>query len=383
MTPKLRFPEFNDEWHRNILGDIADFLKGNGISKDDMIEGGTMRAIRYGELYTTYHEVIRSVYSMISMRSKGLVLSNANDIIIPASGETNIDIAKASCVLCDGIALGGDINIIRSKQNGIFLSYYLNNVKKKDISRLAQGVSVVHLYSSNLKLLELNLPTLLEQQKIADFLTAVDNRIELISKKVELLKQYKKGAMQKIFTQQIRFMVESGSHYPDWHKKPLGKISKITTGKLDANAMELGGQYRFYTCAKDYYFINKYAFDTEALLVSGNGANVGYIHYFNGKFNAYQRTYVLDKFSENIKYIQYFLGEKLGQRIDIEKKDGNTPYIVLGTLADMDIHLPESQYEQQKIADFIAALEGKVNLLEKELEQSKQFKKGLLQRMFV
>ena len=88
-------------------------------------------------------------------------------------------------------------------------------------------------------------------------------------------------------------------------EEKLGNICNITTGKLDANAMVENGQYRFYTCAKDYYYIDKYAFDTEALLISGNGAYVGYIHYYKGKFNAYQRTYVLDQFTENIQYIKY------------------------------------------------------------------------------
>ncbi|MBW5390506.1 restriction endonuclease subunit S, partial [Brachyspira hampsonii] len=90
----------------------------------------------------------------------------------------------------------------------------------------------------------------------------------------------------------------------EWKIKKLSEISRsIKTGKLDANAMEENGQYRFYTCAREYYRINEYAFDGEALLISGNGAYVGYVHYYKGKFNAYQRTYVLMDFEEDIKYI--------------------------------------------------------------------------------
>ncbi|MCA8835860.1 MAG: restriction endonuclease subunit S [Proteobacteria bacterium] len=118
-----------------------------------------------------------------------------------------------------------------------------------------------------------------------------------------------------------------------WAVKPLGELCEIATGKVDANAMVENGQYRFYTCAKNYYFIDDYAFDTDALLISGNGANVGYIHHYKGKFNAYQRTYVLDKFPENILFIKHYLDYNLHKRIFVEKKEGNTPYIVKSTLA--------------------------------------------------
>ncbi|WXG59878.1 restriction endonuclease subunit S [Campylobacter concisus] len=94
---------------------------------------------------------------------------------------------------------------------------------------------------------------------------------------------------------------------PHWHTATLGEICKyIKTGKLDANAMEENGEFPFFTCAKKVYRINKYNFDLEALLISGNGANVGYIHYYKGKFNAYQRTYVLSDFSCNIFYLKNF-----------------------------------------------------------------------------
>ena len=114
-----------------------------------------------------------------------------------------------------------------------------------------------------------------------------------------------------------------------------------------------------HTCAKEYYQIDNYAFDTDALLVSGNGANVGYIHYYNGKFNACQRTYVLDKFEQNIIYIKYFLEKHLYKRIFKEKKEGNTPYIVLGTLTEMYVLLPSVQ-EQTKIANFLTAIDDKI-----------------------
>jgi type I restriction enzyme, S subunit len=187
------------EWEVKRLGEVAKFSKGAGISKIDITEDGINECIRYGELYTHYSEVIQQIKSKTNLEKSELVLSQYNDVIIPASGETQMDIAKASCVLKAGVALGGDLNIIRTKLNGVFLAYYLNNAKKHDIARLSQGISVVHLYSSQLAQLELELPTLPEQQKIADFLTALDEKISRVAGQVESVKGYKKGLLQGLF----------------------------------------------------------------------------------------------------------------------------------------------------------------------------------------
>jgi len=164
----------------------------------------------------------------------------------------------------------------------------------------------------------------------------------------------------------------------EWKEVNLEDISEITTGKLDANAMTENGDYKFFTCAKEAYLINKYAFDTEALLVSGNGANVGYVHYYKGKFNAYQRTYVIDKFKQNIILIKYMLDIFLKARIHKEKNEGNTPYIRLDTLGKMKIKLPLA-IEQKSIVNVLSAADQEISLLEKELEQQKLKKKALMQ----
>ena len=200
-VPKLRFPEFRDggEWKSYHLEEVASFLKGKGISKADIAIDGKLPCIRYGELYTFYGEVIGEVNSRTNLPPKNLVLSKANDVIIPASGETQEDIATASCVKKDGIALGGDLNIIRTKNNGVFLAYYLNSAKKKDIAQMAQGISVVHLYANQLKALNVQLPEIREQRKIADCLSSVDELITAQSQKIEVLKSHKKGLMQQLF----------------------------------------------------------------------------------------------------------------------------------------------------------------------------------------
>ncbi len=199
--PKYRFPEFKKDgvWVKKSLEEVATILKGKGISKADVVGNGNLPCIRYGELYTHYNETISIVKSHTNSDADDLVLSKANDVIIPASGETQIDIATASCVLESGIALGGDLNIIRSKINGVFLSYYLNNAKKHDIAQMAQGIAVVHLYPNQLKTLQLQVPSPKEQLKIASCLASLDELITEQTEKIAQLKQHKKGLMQGLF----------------------------------------------------------------------------------------------------------------------------------------------------------------------------------------
>jgi type I restriction enzyme S subunit len=204
-VPKWRFKEFAKDgaWVEKILDDVAIFLKGKGISKADIVENGSLPCIRYGELYTHYNETISIIKSYTNSDTKDLVMSEENDVIIPASGETQIDIATASCVLLQGIALGGDLNIIRSKINGVFLSYYLNNVKKNEIAQMAQGIAVVHLYPNQLKNLIIQFPKPKEQQKIASSFSSLDVLIIGVVEKIESLKLHKKGLMQGLFPKVI------------------------------------------------------------------------------------------------------------------------------------------------------------------------------------
>ena len=180
-VPPLRFPEFTEPWETAKLGAIAEFSKGTGISKEQRSETG-LPCILYGELYTTYtNEVIEDVVSKTDLDPTDLVKSQKNDVIIPSSGETAEDIATARCVTSDNVLLGGDLNIIRlvEPNDGRFMSYQLNGIRKYDIAKIAQGVSVVHLYGGDLKMLSVTFPQSPEQKKIADCISLLDRRISV------------------------------------------------------------------------------------------------------------------------------------------------------------------------------------------------------------
>ena len=203
-VPHLRFPEFSGEWKETKLEKIAEITKGSGISKDQLSEHGSP-CILYGELYTKYKsEIINEVYSRTELDSSLLVKSKANDVIIPCSGETAIDISTARCVPFNNILLGGDLNIIRLKNNdGGFFAYQLNGTRKKDIARVAQGVSVVHLYGENLKHIRVYHPAIEEQKKITRLLSLIDERIATQNKIIEDLKLLKSAIIDHIFNNEV------------------------------------------------------------------------------------------------------------------------------------------------------------------------------------
>ena len=198
----MRFPGFTDEWKQYAIDEIAKIEKGSGISKDQLSEDGE-ECILYGELYTKYKsEIINEIFSKTNIDSSKLTRSKENDVIIPCSGESAEDIATARCVSKDGILLGGDLNIIRFEgQDGAFMSYQLNGKRKYDIARVAQGVSVVHLYPDHLKSVKVNVPQIDEQRKIVRLLSLIDERIATQNKIIEDLKKLKSAISKQVFAQ--------------------------------------------------------------------------------------------------------------------------------------------------------------------------------------
>ncbi|MBN7816800.1 restriction endonuclease subunit S [Algoriphagus pacificus] len=405
MVPEIRFNEFYDSWNNVTLGKVSKFSKGKGISKSDIDSSGNLECIRYGELYTHYGETISEIISRTNTPKKELILSEINDVIIPASGESSIDIAKASCVKKEGVALGGDLNIIKSKIDGVFLSYYLNGKRKIEIAKLAQGNSVVHLYPKQLGLLQINVPTKPEQQKIASFLSLVDEKINKLKEKKELLEQYKKGVMQQLFSQEIRFKDENGEDFPDWEELQLSEILYEHKTKNKENSIT-----EVFSVAKHKGVINQ----IEHLGRSYSAKDIGHykvilpgdVVYTKSptsefpfgiiKQNQTDRSGVVSPlygvFTPDTEALGYILHEYFLSPINtynylnplVQKGAKNTMNINNDTfLNGAQIPLPVVEAEQRKIAEFISKLSSKIELLVSQIEQLETWKKGLLQQMFV
>ncbi len=357
-------------WQKVRLGDIAEIIGGGTPSTQvTSFWNGSINWFTPTEIGITKY-----VYkSQRTITPLGLKKSSAK--LLPIG--TILLTSRASigdCAILKVVATtnqGFQSLIPLEKINNEFL-YYLMLTLKNKLLKLASGSTFLEVSPNKIKNLLIPLPPLNEQIAIANILSDVDRYLCSLDALILKKESVKKALSFELLSQRKRLKGFNQA----WQKVRLGDICEITTGSLDANEMVHYGKYRFYTCAKEYYFIDKYAFDTEAILISGNGAYVGYVHYYKGKFNAYQRTYVLDNFSEHIIFVKYFLTMFLRSHIQTNRNEGNTPYIVMATLKDFEILLPPLN-EQIAIANILSALDNEIISLKNKKRQFENIKKAL------
>ena len=391
-VPHLRFPGFHGEWEKSKLGDIATLTKGSGISKDQRSATGAP-CILYGELYTTYKsEVIDYVVSKTDISDKNLVRSCANDIIIPSSGETAIDISTARCVLSPDVLLGGDLNIIRLKDgDGRFFSYQLNGVRKHDIAKIAQGVSVVHLYGESIKGLTVSFPSNKEQQKISTLLSVIDERIATQSKLIEDLKKLKSAiidyAINSLDTDFAKFgslyemageggtPATSNASFYDNGKIPFIKIDDLKKKYLTENKdfiTELGLQKS-----------SAWLVPSRSILFS-NGATIGEITITTYPVCTKQGILgIVPKPNIDVEFLYYFMSssyfKKAVSRIVTE---GTMKTAYLKDINNIRCPIPIKE-KQQDIAKMPSALNSKIDFEQSILKRFCSQKQYLLRQMFM
>jgi type I restriction enzyme, S subunit len=319
-----------------------------------------------------------------------------------------LDIGSASALTLENVAIGRTINILKPKieliYSQIYASYYINQRLKKRIASLAKGVSISNVYNSDLKTLEIILPSLFEQQKIATFLSAVDKKIQQLTRKKALLEDYKKGVMQKLFPSagsgqapEIRFKDDNGEEFPEWEEKRINqlsifnpKIKKLPTefiyidlesvdnGRLNAQNRvmfsEAPSRAQRLLSRKDVlvqtvrpYQMNNYYFDKEGVFV----ASTGYA----------QLRVMADAHPLFIYYLVHSFN--VVKRIIRRSAGSNYPAITSSDLGKIKAFVPSSFREQQKVGTFLGPIDSKINSMMKEIMFVKKFKKGLLQQMFV
>ena len=198
--PMVRFKGFGDDWEQRKAADLADYSKGNSYSKGDLTESGTP-IILYGRLYTKYQFSIADVDTFAVSKS-GAVYSHGNEVIVPASGETAEDIARASAVVKSGFLLGGDLNILHPYEfiNPEFLALAISNGEPQiELSKKAQGKSVVHIHNSDIQEVSISYPMRDEQDKIVSVFRNLDHLITLHQRALEKLQNIKKSCLEKMF----------------------------------------------------------------------------------------------------------------------------------------------------------------------------------------
>lgn len=198
--PEIRFKGFTDPWEQRKAIDIADYSKGNGYSKGDLSDAGTP-IILYGRLYTKYQFAISEVDTFAVPRN-GAVYSQGNEVIVPASGETAEDIARASAVEKSGVLLGGDLNILRPFDfiNPLFLALAISNGEpQKELAKKAQGKSVVHIHNTDIQEVTIAYPSRTEQDRIVSVFRQLDHLITLHQRELKKLQNIKKSMLEKMF----------------------------------------------------------------------------------------------------------------------------------------------------------------------------------------
>ena len=196
----MMFTTSTFSWEQRKAIDIADYSKGNGYSKGDLTDAGTP-IILYGRLYTKYQFAISEVDTFAVPRN-GAVYSQGNEVIVPASGETAEDIARASAVEKSGVLLGGDLNILRPFDfiNPLFLALAISNGEpQKELAKKAQGKSVVHIHNTDIQEVTIAYPSRTEQDRIVSVFRQLDNLITLHQRELEKLQNIKKSMLEKMF----------------------------------------------------------------------------------------------------------------------------------------------------------------------------------------
>lgn len=409
-APILRFKDQGrsyPDWVQKKLKDCVTFSKGGSLSKSDLSPHGATPCLLYGELYTTYGEVTKAVINKTDS-TEDLVKSQMNDVILPMSGETAEDIAKATCIKQEGVAYGGDLMVLRSKSlDGCFLSYSLNSINRRQISRIAQGKTVVHINPSRVSDISINVACLEEQQKIASFFSIFDEKISITEKRIELFLNLKKWLMIKIFSREIRFKDENNSYYPEWCVKRLGDIATLKNGIAKSksffghgskfvNLQDVFCKSRLYNSSfglvevteKELRENNLQKGDVLFVRSSVKPEGVGLpclveqdldATTFSGflircRFNATELT---DSFKIHLFNSYTFRNEVLRR----STVSANTN-INQDNLSIIPVAIPCKE-EQKKISTLLDAIDDRIDLSIKKLNKIKTIKRGLLQAMFV
>lgn len=381
-VPKLRFKEFSGDWEEKILGDIGKVTMCKRVMKDQTLPSGDIPFYKIGtfgkvadafisnELYQTF----KAKYSY----------PNKGDVLIAASGAT-----YGKTVVFDGSpSYFQDSNIVWiANDEKLVYNSFLNFIYRKVKWKIEES-TIPRLYNGVISSTFLNIPSLKEQEKIASFLTSVDIKIEQLTKKEELLGQYKKGVMQKIFNKEIRFKADDGSEFPEWEEKKISDIFDVTRGyvlavtKMSEQKTD-EFQYPVYSSQTKNKgltgYFNEYLYE-DSITWTTDGANAGDVNFRRGKFYC---TNVCGVLKSSKGYANECIAQILNSVTKRYVSYVGNPKLMNNTMGSIKINIPSSIEEQIKIANFLSSIDTKIKQVKNQLEQTKAFKKALLQQMFV
>ena len=401
--PELRFLEFKKEWSRKRLQDIAKIARGKFTPRprnDPRFYGGDIPFVQTSDVTNSKGYV--STYTQ-TLNAEGLKVSKffpqGTILITIAANIGYCGILKIG-MACPDSLIGISCN---EDTYNKYLNSYLNYHQPR-LDYLAPKAAQKNINIDFLNPYPILIPEIEEQQKIADFLLSVDNKISLLSEKQSLLQRYKKGVMQKLFSQELRFKDDQGNDFPDWEEKKFGDLFERVKRKNkenNKNVLTISAQQGLINQEK-YFNKSVSAKDVTGYYLLNNGEFAYNKSYSKGypmgaikRLNRYEKGVVStlyicfttkDKISGSF-YDQYFNAGLLNQEIQKIAQEGARNHGLLNIsviefFSDIKVYLPHFE-EQQKIANFLSEMDKKIDSVTKQIEQTKSFKKGLLQQMFV
>ena len=391
-VPKLRFGEFKESWHRKQISDFCKFFSGGTPSSTNReYYNGTIPFIGSGNIFD---EEVFSFITKEALNSSSAKMITKGDLLYALYGANS---GESAISKLEG-AINQAILCIRSEESIEFLNYLLILNKDQIISKYLQG-GQGNLSANIVKKLKYYYPSLPEQQKIATFLSLVDEKLQQLNKKKSLLEDYKKGVMQKIFSQELRFKDDNGNNYPDWEEKKLGEVLVEVNQKTTiSNEYEIlsstmkgifkqGDYFKRDIASKDntgYKILrkNQLVFSPQNLWLGNINLNLTY------DIGIVSPSYKIFSFSKDVE-LSYFKDllktpKMLHEYIQASEQGASVVRrnLDMSSFNAIKLNLPCLE-EQQKIANFLSAIDEKISLTNIQIDNTKAFKKGLLQQMFV
>ncbi len=413
-VPDLRFPEFEGEWIEKKLGEVAEILDGDRgknypKSNEFTNQGHTLflsasNVTKYG--FSKKQSQFISEEKSNSMGNGKLI---QHDIVLTSRGSIG-NVFQYSDWIVDCfpfVRINSGMLILRTQdilKSNFIVKYLTSSIGKRRIKLISFGSAQPQLTKKDMKDFKIKTPLIREQQKIGDFFSKLDRQIELEEQKLELLQQQKKGYMQKIFSQELRFKDENGEDYPDWKEKKLGDITEQSMYGIGASATrfdskniyiritdidEKSRKLNYQNLTTPDELNNKYKLKRNDILFARTGASTGksYIHkeekdIYNYYFAGFLIKFEIDEQNNPLFIYQFTLTSKFNKWVKVMSVRSGQPGINSEEYAKLPLVLP-NKLEQQKIAEFLDRFDQQIELEKQKIEILQQQKKGLLQSMFI
>jgi len=388
VVPELRFSGFDGEWKNKTLGASFEIKSASRVLKDEWTKEG-VPFFRSSDVVSSYKGTENSkafishkLYERLSKKS-GKV--SKDDMLVTGGGSIGIPYLITSSEPL--YFKDADLLWFKSSNNlnGFFLYTYLRTeIFRRYLKSISHIGTISHYTIEQAKATPIILPELTEQQKIADFLGSVDAWLDNLRGQKTALQSYKQGMMQKLFTGQVRFKDEVGKSFPDWEEKQLGEVTTNYNNKRVpiASDSRSAGDFPYYGANGVVDFVEEYIFDGEYVLVAEDGVvdvTKYPVHLTSGKFWVNNHAHVLEGIEVSNKFLYYYL-----QQLNFTRYISGSAQSKLNAqvLRKIPTSVPAAE-EQQKIADFLTALDQTITAKADEITKVEEWKKGLMQKMFV